>query len=98
LPGDGASRRRDRIAEIARSVQSALFQAKPLDWVPLKELVATISIQTGLVPSRILQYLALLNDAGMFELDVDEGKIKKVVLVDEQGVLKNESEVSGEQS
>lgn len=98
MPGDGASRRRDRIAEIARSVQSALFQAKPLDWVPLKELVATISIQTGLVPSRILQYLALLNDAGMFELDVDEGKIKKVVLVDEQGVLKNESEVSGEQS
>jgi hypothetical protein len=86
------------MAEIARSVQSALFQAKPLDWVPLKELVATISIQTGLVPSRILQYLALLNDAGMFELDVDEGKIKKVVLVDEQGVLKNESEVSGEQS
>jgi len=96
MAGDGATRRRERIAEIARSVQSALFQAKPLDWVSLKELVATISIQTGLVPSRILQYLALLNDAGQFELDIVDGKIKKAV-VEEEKILKNESQVPGAQ-
>jgi hypothetical protein len=77
LPGDGATRRKERLAEIARSVQAALFESAQVGWVSLQKVVASISISTGLVPSRILEYLQLLNEAGQFELDISDGKIKR---------------------
>lgn len=77
MPGDGASRRKERIAEIARTVQAALFESKDVGWVSLQKVVASISIATGLVPGRILEYLQLLNDAGQFELDISDAKIRR---------------------
>lgn len=78
-------------------VHAALYDSQ--GWVPLQKIVAAVSVETGLVPSRTLEYLQLLNDNGHFKLDIAEGKIKKVLLVEEERILEvHASEVSGEQS
>lgn len=74
---DGATVRRERMAEIAKTVHAALFENKEAGFIPLQKTVAILSVNTGLVPSRVLSYLKLLNDSGQFEVDEAAGKISR---------------------
>ena len=75
---DGAEARKERIAEIAKTVQSFLYQNKESGEVPLRKVLAQIMISTGLTRVKVLEYLQLLNDAGQFELDEKNDMIIRV--------------------
>jgi hypothetical protein len=74
---DGAEARKERIAQIARMVQSRLFQNKDLGYISLKKVVAQIMIETGLTKQRVMEYLQLQNEAGQFEINEAEDKISR---------------------
>jgi len=74
---DGAITRYERVKEIIRTVQAALTENKESGFIPLQKTVAIISINTGLIPETVLRYLKNLDDAGMFEINEEEGKIKR---------------------
>ncbi len=76
---DGAETRKLRIAEVARIVMSLLFQSKEVGWIPLKSTLAKIMVETGLTKMKVLEYLQLKSDEGVFDLDETEGRIKKVI-------------------
>ncbi|MGD0449915.1 MAG: hypothetical protein ABSA79_02525 [Candidatus Bathyarchaeia archaeon] len=75
---DGAEARKDRISQIAQTIQACLFQNKETGEVPLRKVLARIMIDTGLTKDKVLEYLQLLNDAGQFELDEKNEKIARV--------------------
>ena len=75
---DGAEARKERIAEIAKTVQAFLYQNKESGEVPLRKVLAQIMISTGLTRVKVLEYLQLLNDAGQFELDEKNDMIMRV--------------------
>ena len=75
---DGAETRKARIAEVARIVMSLLFQNKEAGWIPLKRTVAKIEVETGLTRPKVMEYLQLKNDEGVFELNEAEDRIKHV--------------------
>lgn len=74
---DGAEARKERIAQIAKAIQAALFQNKEKGWIPLPETVSQIMIDTGLTQNKVLEYLHLLNATGQFEIDEKEARIKR---------------------
>jgi hypothetical protein len=74
---DGAERRRQRIAEIARMVHAALYEARNIGWISLSRTVTKIMIGTGLTRKTVVGILKLLADDNQFELDEKGDKIKK---------------------
>lgn len=59
---DGAEARRERIAEIARIIQAALYEAKEIGWIQLSKIVTKIMIKTGLTRNNVMEILNLLAD------------------------------------
>jgi hypothetical protein len=74
---DGAETRKERIAQIARTVQARLYESKETGYISLKKTVAQIMIDTGLTKNKVMEYLQLQNDAGQFELNEAEDKITR---------------------
>lgn len=74
---DGAETRRQRIAEIARTIHAALYESKEADWIPLARTVTRIMIRTGLNKNTVMGILKLLNDDDQFELDERNDRINK---------------------
>lgn len=77
---DGAETRKARIAEVARIVMSLLFQNKDADWISLKMAVAKIMVETGLTRPKVMEYLMLKNDEGVFEINEAEDRISKATV------------------
>ena len=75
---DGAETRRERINQIARKVQAALYNKGE---TCLSKIVAAVEIETGLSEPKVLEILQLLEKAGQFSLDTQNDKIKKVTCV-----------------
>ncbi len=78
---DGAETRKARIAEVAKIVNSLLQQAKEkvkADNIPLRRTVAKIMVDTGLTKPKVMEYLQLKNDEGVFEIDETADKISRV--------------------
>lgn len=76
--GDGAQVRKERLGEIAQSVQAALHQNKESGEISLSKTVATLMLLTGLTEPRLMEYLGLLQKADRFEVDIKNDKIKRV--------------------
>jgi hypothetical protein len=74
---DGAETRRERLEQVARSVQAALHQNKESGEISLSKTVAQLMLLTGLTETKVLEYLSLLQRAGQFEVDVETDKVKR---------------------
>lgn len=72
---DGAETRKERIHQIAQSVQAALF--KNNGEISLKQTVANLSIETGLTKEKVFEYLELLANVGQFTIPVEGDKITR---------------------
>jgi hypothetical protein len=72
---DGAETRKERIHQIAQSVQAAVF--KNNGEISLKQTVASLSIETGLTEEKVFEYLELLANVGQFTIDVEGDKIRR---------------------
>jgi len=75
---DGAETRRERLEQIARSVQAALHQNKESGEISLSKTVAQLMLLTGLTETKVLEYLSLLQKLYPLEVDAENDKIKKV--------------------
>jgi hypothetical protein len=76
---DGAEARKERIEKIARRIQAALFANKDTGYISLKKTVATLSIEVGCTPEKIMEYLELLAITDQFIIDHENDQIRKVV-------------------
>lgn len=74
---DGAEARKERIAQIARSIQASLFQSKEAGFIPLKKTVALLMYETGLTKEKITEYLQLLQETDQVELDLEKDQIRR---------------------
>ena len=74
---DGAGARKERIAQIARSIQASLFQNKDTGFIPLKKTVAMLMYETGLTKEKITEYLQLLQETDQVELDAEKDQIRR---------------------
>jgi len=78
---DGAETKKERISKIAQYVQASIYQNKDAGFIPLKKTVALLEIETGLTKEKIIDYLALLQEAGQIELDPEKNQIRKSSVV-----------------
>jgi predicted nuclease of restriction endonuclease-like (RecB) superfamily len=74
---DGAETRKERLHQIAQSVQASLFQSKESGEISLSKTVAKLMFATGLTEPKVLEYLSLLQKADQFEVDAQNDKIKR---------------------
>jgi len=75
---DGAEARKERIAQIARFIQSQLYANKDTGWIPYKKTVTKIEIETGLTRQKIIGIIELLCEAGdRFDLNREEDRINR---------------------
>lgn len=76
---DGAEARKERIKNIATAIQASLFKNKEsgLDYIPLKKTVALLELDTGLTREKIVEYMALLQEADQIEIDHEKDQIRK---------------------
>ena len=74
---DGAEARKERIAEIAKTVHSSLYEAKEIGSISLSRTVTKIMIKTGLTRNNVVEILKLLCEDDQFELDENEDQIRK---------------------
>ncbi len=70
---DGAETRRQRIAEINRSLKGIGEKG-----VQLNKFVAAQMLKTGLTRAKILEYLTLLQEIGNITIDHDVNSISEV--------------------
>ena len=77
MAGDGADKKRERYAKLARFVQALLNQNKE---IPLTQNVARFAVLEGLSRARVLEYLEDLEATGDqgFEIDIENDKIRRV--------------------
>ena len=75
---DGAEVRRQRIADMAKTVQAALTKNKAP--IPLLRTIAILSVKLGLSKERVREYLEDLEATGEqnFEIDNDKDEIRRV--------------------
>ena len=78
--GDGAAVRKERLDEIAKTIQASLYTNKESGEIPLSKTVAQLMLSTGLTEPKITEYLHLLEKAGQFEIDRPADKIKRVLM------------------
>lgn len=72
---DGAEVRKERIQEIARSIQSSLHKHSDIS---LSKTLATLQYQFGLKKDKLMEYLGILEDLGQFIIDNEGDKIRKI--------------------
>jgi len=77
---DGAETRRERLEQVARSVQAALHQNKESGEISLSKTLAQLMLSTGLTEPKVMEYLGLLQRAGQFEVDTENDKVKRGVV------------------
>ena len=75
---DGAETRKERLEQIAKSVQGSLFQSKESGGISLSKTIAKLMLSTGLTESKVTEYLGLLQMADQFEMDLQNDKIRRV--------------------
>jgi hypothetical protein len=77
MRGDGADKKKERYAKLARFIQALLNQSKE---VALTQSVARFAVMEGLSRTRILEYLEDLQATGdqAFEVDRQNDKIRRV--------------------
>ena len=73
---DGAATRKERLKEIARYIQSALYAAK--GEISFSKTVAYFQYEMGLTEVKIQEYFEVLKNLGQFVLDFEHDKIKRV--------------------
>jgi len=71
---DGAEAKKERLENIARSIQAALFKEKELSF---SKTLAIYEYDTGLTEEKLRGYLKLLERLGHFVIDEDNDKIRK---------------------
>jgi hypothetical protein len=74
---DGAETRKIRIAEVAKIVMALLYQNKEAGWIPFNPTIAKIMVETGLTRGKVLEYLQLKSEEGVFDINELEGRIKR---------------------
>jgi len=72
---DGAAIRRERMEEIARTIQRNLHNHGE---IPLRQNVALFAYKLGLTKPKVTEYLRILEELGQFVLDFEGDKIRKV--------------------
>ena len=75
---DGAETRRERITQIAKSVQSSLYQNKEQGWIPLAKTISKLMFETGLTWEKVREYLEIIQNAGQFEIDPESDRISRL--------------------
>ena len=77
MGGDGADKKKERYAKLARFIQALLNQDKE---IALTQNVKRFGVSEGLSPARVLEYLEDLQGTGQqsFELDRQNDKIRRV--------------------
>jgi GTP-binding protein EngB required for normal cell division len=80
---NGAEARKERLQEIARFIQRALYTSKELS---LSNTLVQVEYNFGLTGAKAMEYLRLLEKLGQFILVEKEDKIKKSA----EGSAKNE--------
>lgn len=77
MGGDGADKKKERYAKLARFIQSLLNQNKD---IPLSQTVARFAVMEGLSRSRVMEYLEDLEATGdqSFEIDRQNDKIRRL--------------------
>lgn len=69
---DGAEVRKERLATFAKYIHARLHEHP--EGIPLRKTICELSLG-GPTPSRVKEYLELLNEAGQFEIDEKNDKI-----------------------
>jgi hypothetical protein len=77
---DGAEARKERIKNIATMIQASLYQNKEQGYIMLRKTIALLELETGLTKEKIMEYMALLQEAGQFEVDLEKDQIRKPVV------------------
>ena len=72
---DGAETRKARIAEVARLVMQQINQNKEVGYTSLKPTVAKIMVETGLTKLKVMEYLQLKSEEGIFEINEIDDRI-----------------------
>ena len=77
---DGAETRRERISQIARSLQAAFHEKKEkgeIAELKLSKFISLVMFNTGLTKEKVVLYLEVIQDIGQCEIDSENGKIRK---------------------
>jgi len=72
---NGAAVRRERMEEIARTVQRNLQNHGE---IALSQSVAAFAYSLGLTKAKVIEYLRILEELGQFVLNFERDKIQKV--------------------
>lgn len=80
---DGAAIRRERMEEIARTIQRNLHNHEE---IPLSQNVAFFAYSLGLTKPKITEYLKILEELGQFILDFERDRIRKATHEEEKNV------------
>ena len=77
MGGDGADKKKERYAKLARFIQASLNQTKE---IPLTQNAARFAVMEGLSRDRVVEYLQDLEATGdqAFEVDRQNDKIRRV--------------------
>jgi len=73
---DGVETRRQRIQMVNQKVVGLLNMSKE-KWIPLKRTVADLQYESGLTPKRIMEYLSIGVEKGIFVIDETNNQIRK---------------------
>lgn len=79
---DGAEIRKERIQKIGRRVLALLHEKDGC--IPLGRTVSALAYEFGLTKEKIMEYLGILEDLARFKLDVENDRILKVNLDEEE--------------
>jgi hypothetical protein len=71
---DGAEAKKERMEQIARKIQGALYVENPL---MLSRIIAQIEYEFGLTKAKIQEYLEILENLGQFTIDEENNKITR---------------------
>jgi len=72
---DGAAIRRERMEEIAQTIQRKLCNHEEIS---LRQTLAFFAYKLGLTKSKVMEYLKILEELGQFVLDIERDKIKSI--------------------
>ena len=72
---DGAEAKKERLGSIAKKIMSRLSQESEIS---LSKMIAEIEYEHGLSKEKIVEYLETLEKLGLFVLDKDADRIKRI--------------------
>jgi len=73
---DGVETRRQRVQMVNQRVVGLLNVSKE-KWIPLKRSIADLQYESGLTSKRIMEYLSIGVEKGIFVIDEKNDQIKK---------------------